>query len=74
MESSKTSILLLKKTQKVRLWYMIVVSEIVDIIWIAFWGSLWNSADFANNNNTGVTSFTLVISIINLIIKVRDLK
>ena len=52
--------------QKTRLWYLMVVSLVVDLIWIIYWAVIWGGYD---NKEAGLCGFTIIISVINFIIK-----
>ena len=53
--------------QKTRMWYLMAVSLIVDLIWIIYWASVWGS--FANKE-AGLCGFTIFISVVIFIIKI----
>lgn len=53
--------------QKTRLWYLMAFSLITDMIWIIYWGSVWNSY---NNSEKGICMFTLAVSILEFVIKI----
>ena len=53
--------------QKTRLWYLMAVSLIVDLIWIIYWASVWGSF---NNKEAGLCGFTIFISVVIFIIKI----
>ena len=53
--------------QKTRLWYLMAVSVLVDLIWIIYWGSVWNSY---NNTEKGICTFTLIVSVVEFLVKI----
>jgi hypothetical protein len=53
--------------QKVRLWYLMAFSLLVDLIWIIYWAATWNS--FANRE-VGLCNFTVIVSVITMILKI----
>jgi hypothetical protein len=53
--------------QKQRLWYLMAVSLVVDLIWIIYWASVWGSF---NNKEAGLTGFTIFVSVVEFIIKI----
>lgn len=53
--------------QKTRLWYLMAVSCVVDLIWIIYWAVVWGSF---NNKEAGLCGFTIFISVVILIIKI----
>ena len=53
--------------QKTRLWYLMAVSVLVDLIWIIYWGSVWNSY---NNTEKGICTFTLIVSVLEFLVKI----
>ena len=52
--------------QKTRLWYLMAVSALTDLIWIIYWAATWGSY---NNREVGVCTFTIIISVIVLVVK-----
>lgn len=54
-------------SQKARLWYLMTFSLLTDVIWIIYWAVVWNSY---NNREMGICSFTIVVSIIELLVKI----
>ena len=52
--------------QKVRLWYLMAFSLLVDVIWIIYWAITWNS--YANRE-LGLCNFAIVVSVVILILK-----
>ena len=52
--------------QKTRLWYLMVVSLLVDLIWIIYWAVTWGGYD---NAEAGLCTFTIIISVITFILK-----
>ena len=53
--------------QKTRLWYLMAFSLLTDLIWIIYWGSVWNGYE---NNEKGITTWTLIISIVEFVVKI----
>ena len=53
--------------QKLRLWYLIAFSIIVDMIWIVYWAAVWNGYE---NRERGLGNFTIFLSIIIFLVKV----
>ena len=56
--------------QKTRLWYLMAVSAITDLIWIIYWAATWGSY---NNREHGICTFTIVVSAIVLVVKIVTL-
>lgn len=56
-----------KPPQKIRIWYLILFSVLVDFIWIVYYAILWNSEGYTP---FAFYNFTLVISSIIFIIKI----
>jgi hypothetical protein len=52
--------------QKIRLWYLMAFSLLVDLIWIIYWAVTWNS--YANRE-IGLCNFTVIVSVIIMILK-----
>jgi len=52
--------------QKLRLWYLIAFSALVDFIWIIYWAAVWSG--YANREQ-GLGNFTIFLSVLILIIK-----
>ena len=55
---------------KVRLCYLIVFSWAIDLVWIIKWGSYWSEVAFKDHWSAGINTFSMIINIINLILKV----
>ena len=55
-----------EKSQKLRLWYLIAFSCLIDVIWIIYWAVVWNS--YANRE-LGLCNFTVIISVIIFLFK-----
>lgn len=53
--------------QKTRLWYLMVVSLFVDLVWIIYWAVTWGGYD---NKEHGLCSFTIIISVIIFVLKI----
>ena len=53
--------------QKTRLWYLMAVSCVVDLIWIIYWAVVWGSY---SNKEAGLTGFTIFISVVIFILKI----
>ena len=53
--------------QKTRIWYLMAVSCLVDLIWIIYWAVVWGSF---NNKEAGLTGFTIFISVVIFVLKV----
>jgi hypothetical protein len=53
--------------QKTRLWSLIFVSLIVDLIWIIYWATTWN---YYNLDEQRLNEWTLAISIIEFVVKI----
>lgn len=56
-----------KPPQKIRIWYLILFSILVDFIWIVYYAILWNSEGYTP---FAFYNFTLVISSIIFVIKI----
>lgn len=52
--------------QKTRLWYLMAVSLVVDLIWIIYWAATWKGYD---NRELGLCNFTIFLSSVNLVLK-----
>ena len=52
--------------QKTRIWYILVVSLIVDLVWIIYWAITWGSFD---NRESGLCNLTVFLSVVIFIIK-----
>jgi hypothetical protein len=53
--------------QKTRIWYMIAVSILVDLIWIIYWAATWGGY---KNPEASLCNFTIFISVATFIIKI----
>ena len=53
--------------QKIRLWYLMTFSLLVDAIWIIYWAITWNS--YANRE-MGLCNFTIIVSVIIMLLKI----
>ena len=53
--------------QKTRMWYLMAVSLLVDLIWIIYWAVVWGSY---NNKEAGLTGFTIFISCVIFVVKI----
>lgn len=58
--------------QRVRMYYMIVFSLLIDIIWTIYWSAYWNQDVFSSAWSNGIHTFIIVLSIIIIILKVID--
>ena len=56
-----------KPPQKIRIWYLILFSLIVDFTWMIFYAILWNSEGYTP---FAFYNFTLVVSAIIFLVKV----
>ena len=52
--------------QKTRIWYILVISLIVDLVWIIYWAVTWGGYD---NKEAGLCNFTIFISVVIFILK-----
>jgi hypothetical protein len=52
--------------QKTRMWYLIAVSLVVDLIWIIYWAVTWGGYD---NKESGLCNFTIFISVLTFVLK-----
>ena len=52
--------------QKTRLWYLMFVSLVADLIWIIYWAVTWSGYD---NKESGLCGFTTIISIVTFVLK-----
>ena len=50
--------------QKIRLFYLFVVTWIADFIWLIYWGVTWSSSQYQASGTAGTSSFVLVLSIL----------
>ena len=53
--------------QKTRLWYLMAVSLLVDLVWIIYWAVTWGGYD---NKESGLCNFTIFISVVVFVIKI----
>ena len=53
--------------QKTRLWYLMAVSLLVDLVWIIYWAVTWGGYD---NKESGLCTFTIIISVIIFLVKI----
>lgn len=53
--------------QKTRIWYLMAVSLLVDLIWIIYWAATWGGYD---NKESGLCNFTILISVLIFIVKI----
>lgn len=53
--------------QKTRIWYLMSVSLLVDLIWIIYWAATWGGY---KNNEAGLCNFTIFISVLIFILKI----
>jgi hypothetical protein len=57
-------------TQKIRFLLLFIFTWVMDLTWISYWGSVWDSsAQDPNYYAAGVDRFVLVMSIINFFLK-----
>ena len=47
-----------------------VVTFVVDFIWLCYWGSAWGEENEAGSWEAGVHHFVFAMSVINFIVKV----
>jgi NADH:ubiquinone oxidoreductase subunit 2 (subunit N) len=52
--------------QKTRIWYLMAVSLLVDLIWIIYWAVTWGGY---NNKEAGLCNFTIFMSVLIFILK-----
>lgn len=57
------------QTERVKVLMLIVVTFLVDFIWLCYWGSAWSEDNLAETWERGVQHFVLVLSIINFLVK-----
>ena len=53
-----------------RLYYLMLATWFVDVIWLIYWGATWSSSEYQNNGSSGSSTFVMAVSITNFIIKV----
>ena len=53
--------------QKLRMWYLMVISLLVDLIWIIYWAVTWNG--YANREK-GLCNFTIFLSCLIFVVKI----
>ena len=53
--------------QKIRVWYLLLFSLIVDFIWIIYWAVTWNNFD---NKELALCNFTLMVSSLVFVVKI----
>ncbi|OMJ82040.1 hypothetical protein SteCoe_17367 [Stentor coeruleus] len=56
-------------TQKVRLIILMIITFVVDFIWLCYWGSAWGDESESGGWEAGVHHFVFAMSIINFIVK-----
>ncbi len=52
--------------QKLRLWYLIAFSALIDFIWIIYWAAVWSGYE---NREKGLGNFTIFLSVLILLLK-----
>lgn len=52
--------------QKVRMWYLMTMSLLVDFVWIIYWAVVWNGYQ---NREMGLCNFTILLSCIEFVLK-----
>lgn len=52
--------------QKLRLWYLITFSILIDFIWIVYWAAIWSGYE---NRERGLGTFTIILSVLILLAK-----
>lgn len=52
--------------QKTRMWYLMAVSLLVDLVWIIYWAVTWGGYD---NKESGLCNFTIFISVVMFVLK-----
>ncbi|CAG9323470.1 unnamed protein product [Blepharisma stoltei] len=57
------------KSQRIRVFYLMIITFIVDFIWLCYWGSVWNNEIDSGNWESGVHHFVFALCVINFIIK-----
>ena len=53
--------------QKTRLWYLMAISLVVDLVWIIYWAVTWGGYD---NKESGLCNFTIIVSVIIFLLKI----
>jgi uncharacterized membrane protein len=53
--------------QKTRLWYLMAVSLLVDLVWIIYWAVTWGGYD---NKEHGLCTFTIIVSVLIFVVKI----
>lgn len=53
--------------QKTRIWYLMAVSLLVDLIWIIYWSVTWGGYQ---NKEAGLCNFTIFMSVLIFILKI----
>ena len=48
-----------------------VFTWVVDFIWLVYWGATWSSSEYQEGGASGSSTFVMVLSIINFILKVK---
>ena len=52
--------------QKTRIWYIMAVSLLIDLIWIVYWSVTWGGY---KNPEAGLCNFTVFISVLIFVLK-----
>lgn len=53
--------------QKTRLWYLMAISLLVDLVWIIYWAVTWGGYD---NKESGLCNFTVIVSVLIFVLKI----
>ena len=56
--------------QKTRLWYLMAISAVTDVIWIIYWAATWGSYQ---NREHVICTITIVVSALILVVKIVTL-
>ena len=64
-----------EQSQKGRIAWLLVFTLIIDIIWVLYWATFWGSSSFEKGYwENGIHNFVVALSILNLILKVKNYK
>ena len=59
-----------RQRERLKLLGLLIITFVVDFIWLCYWGPIWNSDTEYGRWEKGVHSFVLSMSSINFVIKV----
>jgi len=53
-----------------RMTLIFIFSAIIDLVWLIYWGAFWGNEEFKRSWDSGLHTFVIVMSSINLALKV----